>query len=455
MRGFVAGLVALLVLVMAPGAQAVQRFAAPTGSGTECLQAKPCLLAEAVMGAKPGDEVIVTGGTYPLVSGIFTPPSPNIQIHGETGGPMPRISASFPGFALGLTEPGDSLSYVEIENDATNGQAVYCSGARIERVRVRAVGIGASGATVYSDCAIRNSLFRVEGLSSTALRGVAFSAGTTSASARNVTAIASGSGSTGVTAEYNEGSPGSFTMELENSIVQGGETDLKPMAGPKGPGNIAAIHSNFDTSSPVGEAKVIDGGGNQTAPPLFVNAETGDYSEAPGSPTIDAGVAGELGPLDLAGNARVLGSAPDIGAFEFVPPVVAQIQSLAVNPNAFRAGNAAGAIASRKKKAAAPLGATVSYSLSAAGSVEFSLELQTTGRKAGKKCVKKTRGNARHKKCSSFKPVKGGFSVAGVAGPNSFKFSGKLGGKALKPGSYRLIGSAGGAVESANFKIVG
>ena len=42
--------------------------------------------------------------------------------------------------------------------------------------------------------------------------------------------------------------------------------------------------------------------------PLFVDAAKGDYREAAGSPTIDAGAADQLaGSLDLAGNARILG----------------------------------------------------------------------------------------------------------------------------------------------------
>jgi hypothetical protein len=254
-------------------------------------------------------------------------------------------------------------------------------------------------------------------------------------------------------AEYAGGSPGSLTLELENSIVQGGQQDLQPIGNAKGAGIIAAGHSNFDTAKPINEGKVVDAGGNQTAAALFVNSEGSDYREAAGAPTIDAGVADQLGPLDLGGNPRMLGGAPDIGAFEFVPPV-AQIQSLAVKPGTFRAGNVTGALASRKKKAAAPVGATVSYALSAAGTAEFSIERQTTGRKAGKKCVKQTATNKTHKKCSSYKLLKGSFSAAGAAGTNSFKFSGKLGGRILKPGSYRLTGSAGGVSMKAAFKIV-
>jgi len=69
---------------------------------------------------------------------------------------------------------------------------------------------------------------------------------------------------------------------------------------------------------------------DQTAPPDFVDAAAGDYAEAVGSPTIDAGVNAEgAGTTDLLGNPRALpgtldcGPEPpaitDIGADEFVP----------------------------------------------------------------------------------------------------------------------------------------
>jgi hypothetical protein len=414
------------------------------------------------MAAKAGDEVIVGAGTYVLVSPTFTPPSAtNVQIHGEPSGPMPRITAAFGGPALGITQPGDSLSYVEIESDANGGVGVYCIGARVERVLVRVVGNSGIGAYVFPDCAIRNSLFRVEGGGSSGLRSAAGGSGKTFASARNVVAIASGSGSTGVSAEYNEPSPGGFTLELENSIAQGGAQDLKAAAGAFGTGNIAATHSNFDTSSPEGGAKVIDGGGNQTAPPIFVNAENGDFREAAGSPTIDAGIADQLGPLDLAGNTRILGAAPDIGAYEFVPPAARPlpptspaaglIQSLALAPSTFRAAKSGGAATS---VARAPIGTTVTYSLSAAAKADFTVERKTTGRRSGKSCAKQTKLNKSKKKCALLKPVSGSFTDSGGTGSNTFKFSGQIGGRALAPGRYELVGTAGGVVKRASFTIV-
>jgi hypothetical protein len=69
--------------------------------------------------------------------------------------------------------------------------------------------------------------------------------------------------------------------------------------------------------------------------------------------------------------------------------------------------------------------------------------------------VKQTPKNKGKKKCNLAKPLKGGFSEAGAAGQNRFKFTGRVRRKALKPGRYRLAGSAGGVVKRANFKIAG
>jgi hypothetical protein len=42
-----------------------------------------------------------------------------------------------------------------------------------------------------------------------------------------------------------------------------------------------------------------------------------------------------------------------------------------------------------------------------------------------------------------------------VTGANAFRFSGRLGGRALKPGRYRLVAKAGASVKRAGFRISG
>jgi hypothetical protein len=78
----------LTALALAPAAQAAQRYAAPAGSGTECTQAKPCSLNEAMSKAKASDEVIVGSGNYPLSSpAVLSPEATGAFVHGDFSGP--------------------------------------------------------------------------------------------------------------------------------------------------------------------------------------------------------------------------------------------------------------------------------------------------------------------------------------------------------------------------------
>jgi len=72
--------------------------------------------------------------------------------------------------------------------------------------------------------------------------------------------------------------------------------------------------------SPTTSSGYVDGGGNISAAPVFADSASGNYREDASSPTIDAGAPDpELSTTDLDGNGRALGSAPDMGAYEFVP----------------------------------------------------------------------------------------------------------------------------------------
>jgi hypothetical protein len=127
---------------------------------------------------------------------------------------------------------------------------------------------------------------------------------------------------------------------------------------------------------------------------------------------------------------------------------------LAISPKAFRPRKSGAAIVSAAKRAPkAPLGATVRYSLTAAAGVDFTVERALKGRRVGGKCRKPAPANRSKKKCTRFKALRGGFAHQGSAGQNSFKLSGRIRGKALKPGRYRLVGRTGDSVKRAAFRI--
>ena len=87
--------------------------------------------------------------------------------------------------------------------------------------------------------------------------------------------------------------------------------------------DLTMANSNYATKLVLPPATLTPPGtnGNQTDEPVFTDAAGGDFTEAIGSPTIDAGSeVPSLGLLDVVRKARIRGDAPDIGAYEFVPP---------------------------------------------------------------------------------------------------------------------------------------
>jgi virginiamycin B lyase len=139
------------------------------------------------------------------------------------------------------------------------------------------------------------------------------------------------------------------------------------------------------------------------------------------------------------------------------PVVVLSVSSLKMSPTSFRAA-AKGASVSKKKKKKGKTGTKVTYTITTAASTKFTVERKQKGRKKGRKCVapKKAR---KGRKCTRYAKVKGSFTHAGVAGKNTFKFSGRVRGKKLKPGNYRLVAVAKTATSTSklkrkNFRIV-
>jgi hypothetical protein len=161
------------------------------------------------------------------------------------------------------------------------------------------------------------------------------------------------------------------------------------------------------------------------------------------SPTPTSGSA----PGGYGGGAGGGGAAPAVG-------------SEGVSPSTFPAApSGPSAQASRRRK----YGTKVTFTLDQAASVRFTVQQSRPGRKVkhGKRttCARPTKRNAKRKRCPRVVTLKGSFTVAGVAGPNRLRFTGRLNGRRLAPGRYRLVATPRangrtGPAATARFKIV-
>jgi hypothetical protein len=124
----------------------------------------------------------------------------------------------------------------------------------------------------------------------------------------------------------------------------------------------------------------------------------------------------------------------------------AKVTSLKVSPSAFFAATRGPSVARKRKT-----GTEVTYVLSAATTVRFTVARRAAGRRSGKGCVKPTHKNRRKPKCVRLITIKGSFAIAGKAGKHTLHFTGRLRGKALPPASYVLFAKPGS--KRASFRI--
>jgi hypothetical protein len=310
-------------LVSAGSATADVRYAAPTAIGPEpCLQNNPCDIENAIEGTAPadvenGDEIIVLPGTY---SNLFELQiSKAITVHGS-GQPVPRLSSG-DGTAVSVNHSGATLSDVEILH-SSGSYGLQMLGGLVERVEVHAIGGGAGDACHVGGGTLRDSICLNE---RAAGNGIAYGISgliNRSSVLRNVTAVSTAPGGYG--GNYLAGLQATVSVDAKNVIFSGIAGDLRADEDSMSTLTVAADHSNFAevATGGTGAPAVTPAGtaGNQVAPPQFVDPATDDYHQAPSSPTVNAGVGdATLGAIDIDGDARTLGSAPDIGADELIP----------------------------------------------------------------------------------------------------------------------------------------
>ena len=114
------------------------------------------------------------------------------------------------------------------------------------------------------------------------------------------------------------------------------------------------------------------------------------------------------------------------------------LSGLTISPQGFAAAKSGASVAKAT-------GAKVSFSLNIAAGVRFTVQRTVTGRRQNGKCLATTHKNRHHSHCQ--RVIKfGSFTVNGVAGANSFHFTGRVSGHRLGSGGYTLVAvpSAGG-----------
>ncbi len=337
-RGIV-GICTAFALLCAPAAAATTRFASPTGAGPSgaggCLQANPCAIEPAIEDAAvvDGDEVVLFPGPYNVAAATLTV-SDAITIRPRDAGTRPVISGT-DDTVLSLNDDA-TVRDVAIQNTTATGNGAaltaFAANPLVERVVVESTitaGTTGQSACILFDGTLRDSVCRMIE-SSTSNFGVAL--GTTIATPTgtftprfvNVTAVGSGS-ITNLIAR--SASPNiNIAVTAQNVIAPAVIADANNQAGSSA--SVTLANSNFQSSTPLngGTATAPNTGTNQNAAPLFVNAANGDFRQAVGSPTINAGATDAfLGTQDLDFEARSQGANPDIGADEFNIPATPTI----------------------------------------------------------------------------------------------------------------------------------
>jgi CSLREA domain-containing protein len=249
------------------------------------------------------------------------------------------------------------------------------------------------------------------------------------------------------------------TAVVANSVIAGNlDGDCRAVAG----GSIGSQGGNLASEAACGFGPAVD----PRLGPLADNGGQTDTQALPaGSPAIDAGTGPGCPATDQRGQPRPRGAACDSGAFEVQPAladaVAPLLTSLAVSNRVFRVDRRGLAAARRR----VPRGTRFRFVLSEPAGVSFSIARRTRGRRVGTRCVRgapRRRSRAGHFARSRARGgrsarsrARGGrsaracfrwvrvwrFARAGIAGPNSARFSGRVrrGRKvrSLRPGRYR------------------
>ena len=140
------------------------------------------------------------------------------------------------------------------------------------------------------------------------------------------------------------------------------------------------------------------------------------------------------------------------GPADTQPPLVTGFRA---DPTLFAVTRASTPIAAK-----IPRGTHFRYSLSEPARVTLKIQRALTGRRQHGKCVRPTPQLRHAKRCTRYRTI-GTLSRSAKQGANSTRFTGRIGKRALRPGSYRAVINATDAAanrsapRAARFRITG
>lgn len=376
-----------------------------------------------------------------------------------------RIAASDNDSALALLAERTKLTIEDSSLTGGNGIQLFDGEYVVRRSRILSTagvaGYGTALTTgdIYSgdqlDLTIEDSLIVSEpgsaGIDSYGIRAYAQGGGDAyTVDVRGSTVVSRGADpDAAVAIIYTSGSPPPITVDLRNSIARlEGAQEV-------GEADLVAQHGSIVASSSVFTSGAWSGSGTVATPASGTNY-AGDpqldagFAPLPTSPLIDRGdpAFAYSGELDVNANARSQDGTgdcvaiPDIGAFELASRCPVKPPADTVAPEISKASLSRKRFTARKPvHEGRKRGSKLSFTLSEAARVTVEVERKADGRRVkvgGKRrCVKRTKANAAKRRCTRYVAV-GLLSTPGKSGANTLKLSGKVGGRTLRPGRYRL-----------------
>ena len=251
---------------------------------------------------------------------------------------------------------------------------------------------------------------------------------------------------------------GTISCDTANGIA------LAPFPAVVGPNSSQTV-SGFDPSSCAQAPVAVITNQSQTAPNPGNSSQQYTLSTVPASPATSPAVPARPTEVPPDNSAPVLppggtstgGATSDTGATPTARDITRPVLNrISLSSRRFRAARSGAAV-----RPAAPLGTRIRYRLNEAAAVTLRYQRKTTGRRVGGRCRAATRGNSRRAKCIRWVRVRGTARHRGKAGTNAFRLTGRMRGRALRLGVYRLrlsardgAGNASATRRSVSFRIV-